>query len=122
MTQREFFKSPQMNVISKNIFTCAVIGYAIAGLTLYLDVIQGGNYYSIATVVVLTACSVLIHLLQSRAAAIVLTAFSAMVVLITNVQNGKFSGWWVVLVGVYAIIYTFKFQKAWATEKAEREA
>ena len=121
MTQREFFKSPQMNAISKNIFTCAVIGYVIAGLTLYLDVIKSGNYYSIATVVVLAVCSVLIHLLQSRAAAIVLTAFSAMVVLVTNVQNGKFSGWWVVLIGVYAIIYTFKFQKAWAAEKADSE-
>ncbi len=121
MTRQEFFKSPQMNTISKNISTCAILGYVLAGLTLYFDVIKSGIYTSIGTVVVLAACSLLIHLLQSRVAAIVLTSYSALVVLITNVMNGKYSGWWVVLIGVYAIIFTFKFQKAWEAEKAESE-
>ena len=38
-------------------------------------------------------------------------------IVVTTVANGKFSGWWVALVGVYAVIYTFKFQKAWENEK-----
>ena len=121
MTRQEFFKSPKMKAISSNIFSCAVLGYVIAGLTLYLDVIRGGKYTSIATVVVLLACSLLIHLLQSRAAAIVLTAYSGLVVLITRTINGQFSGWWVVLIGVYAIIFTFKFQNAWQHEKEFEE-
>ena len=138
MTRQEFFKSPKMKSISGNIFSCAVLGYVIAGLTLYLDVIKSGKYTSIATVVVLLACSLLIHLLQSRVAAIVLTAYlihllqsrvaaivltaySALLVLITHTINGQYSGWWVVLIGVYAIIFTFKFQNAWQQEKEFEE-
>ena len=117
MTRQEFFKSPKMKSISSNIFSCAVLGYVIAGLTLYLNVIRGGNYASIPTVVVLVACSLLIHLLQSRIAAIVLTAYAGFQILFFNIGNGKFTGWWLVLIGVYAIIFTFKFQKAWEAEK-----
>ena len=105
MTRREFLKTPQMNAIRYNIFSSAVIGYVIAGLTLYFGVIQTGNYFTILDVILVLACSLLIHLLQSRVAAIVLAAYA--------VLNGRFSGWWVALVGVYAVIYTFKFQKAW---------
>ena len=117
MTRWEFFKSPKMSAISKNIFTCAVLGYVLSGLTLYLNVIKSGLYSSIPTVVVLLACSLLIHLLQSRVAAIVMTAYSVLHIYITSITNGRLSGWWVVFIGVYAIIMTFKFQKAWQEEK-----
>jgi hypothetical protein len=106
-----------MRTISKNIFTCAVLGYVLSGLTLYLNVIKNGLYSSIPTVVVLLACSLLIHLLHSRVAAIVLTAYSVLHIYITSITNGRLSGWWVVFIGVYAIIMTFKFQKAWQEEK-----
>ena len=121
MTRREFYKSPQMRVISRQIFSCATIGYVMAGAVLFLDVIKNGDYASILNVVVLLACSLLIHLLQSRVAAIVLTAYSALLVLITHTINGQYSGWWVVLIGVYAIIFTFKFQNAWQQEKEFEE-
>jgi hypothetical protein len=117
MTIWEFFKSSKMRTISKNIFTCSVLGYVLSGLTLYLNVIKNGLYSSIPTVVVLLACSLLIHLLQSRVAAIVLTAYSVLHIYITSITNGRLSGWWVVFIGVYAIIMTFKFQKAWQEEK-----
>ena len=117
MTRWEFFKSSKMRTISKNIFTCAVLGYVLSGLTLYLNVIKSGLYSSIPMVVVLLACSLLIHLLQSRVAAIVLTAYSVLHIYITSITNGRLSGWWVVFIGVYAIIMTFKFQKAWQEEK-----
>lgn len=117
MTRWESFKSSKMRTISKNIFTCAVLGYVLSGLTLYLNVIKNGLYSSIPTVVVLLACSLLIHLLQSRVAAIVLTAYSVLHIYITSITNGRLSGWWVVFIGVYAIIMTFKFQKAWQEEK-----
>ena len=113
MTRREFLKTPQMNAIRNNLFSSAVIGYVIAGLTLYFGVIKTGNYFAMLDVVLILACALLIHLLQSRAAAIVLAAYAVLNVVVTSVSNGRFSGWWVALVGVYAVIYTFKFQKAW---------
>jgi len=121
MTRREFFKSPQMKMIRNNIISSAVIGYVVAGLTLYFGVIQTGNYYTMLDVILVLACSLLIHLLQSRVAAIVLAAYAVLNVVVTTVSNGKFSGWWVALVGVYAVIYTFKFQSAWKKEKEYSE-
>ena len=121
MTRREFLKTPEMKMFKTNIFTCAVIGYVIAGLSLYFGVIQTGNYFGLLDVVFILACSLLIHLLQSRVAAICLTSYSLLNIIVTSVSNGKFSGWWVALVGVYAVIYTFKFQKAWQTYKAGQE-
>ena len=119
MTRLEFFRSPSMKIISKNITTCAIIGYVIAGISLYFGVIKTGNMVGLLDVFLILACSLLIHLLQSRAAAIVLAAYSALKVIVTSVSNGKFSGWWVALVGVYAVIYTFKFQKAWKEQKEQ---
>lgn len=108
-----------MKIISKNITTCAIIGYVIAGISLYFGVIKTGSMVGLLDVFLILACSLLIHLLQSRAAAIVLAAYSALNVIVTSVSNGKFSGWWVALVGVYAVIYTFKFQKAWKEQKEQ---
>ena len=122
MTRLEFFKSPQMSAIRNNIKTCAVLGYVLAGLTLYFNVIKGQNYFALADVLFLLVCSLLIHFLQSRAAAIVFAAYAAFTVIYTSTSNGKLSGWWVVLIAVYAIIFTFRFQKAWAAEKADNEA
>ena len=110
-----------MNAIRNNLFSSAVIGYVIAGLTLYFGVIQTGNYFTILDVILVLACSLLIHLLQSRVAAIVLAAYAVLNVVVTSVSNGKFSGWWVALVGVYAVIYTFKFQKAWKDYQKDNE-
>ena len=121
MTRREFFKSPQMKMIRNNIISSAVIGYVVAGLTLYFGVIQTGNYFTMLDVILVLACSLLIHLLQSSVAAIVLAAYAVLNVVVTTVSNGKFSGWWVALVGVYAVIYTFKFQSAWKKEKEYSE-
>ena len=121
MTRREFLKTPQMNAIRNNLFSSAVLGYVIAGITLYFGVIQTGNYFTLLEVFLILACSLLIHLLQSRVAAIVLAAYAVLNVVVTTVSNGKFSGWWVALVGVYAVIYTFRFQKAWKDYQKDNE-
>ena len=119
MTRMEFFKSRQMSAVRNNITTCAVLGYVLAGLTLYFNVIKDQNYFALADVLFLLVCSLLIHFLQSRVAAIVFAAYAAFTVIYTSTSNGKLSGWWVVLIAVYAIIFTFRFQKAWAAEKAD---
>ena len=48
---------------------------------------------------------------------IVLTSYAAFQILVLPIGDGKYTGWWLVLVGIYAIISTFKFQKAWENEK-----
>ena len=117
MTRLEYLKSPDMTPIRKNINSCAIIGYVIAALSIVLNLFVYNNPYGLIDCALIVICSLLIHLLQSRVAAIILTAYAALNVIVVTIQTGRLGGWWIALVGVYAIIYTFKFQSSWKKVK-----
>ena len=117
MTRLEYLKSPEMTPIRKNINSCAIIGYVIAALSIVLNLFVYNNPYGLIDCALIVICSLLIHLLQSRVAAIILTAYAALNVIVVTIQTGRLGGWWIALVGVYAIIYTFKFQSNWKKVK-----
>ena len=54
---------------------------------------------------------------QSRVASIILLVYAAINVIYLLIETGRLGGWWIAVVGIYAVIYTFKFQKAWKAEK-----
>jgi hypothetical protein len=31
--------------------------------------------------------------------------------------TGRFGGWWILIIGIFAAIHTFKFHKAWKEQK-----
>ena len=111
MTRLEYLKSPEMALIRKNINSCAIMGYVVAALSFGINYFMYQSLSGIFDAILIVVCSLLIQLLQSRVAAIVL------MVILVLVQTGRLGGWWIAVVGVYAIIYTFKFQKAWKAYK-----
>ena len=117
MTRLEYLKSPEMSLIRKNINTCAIMGYIAAAITLVVSVFVNQSMYGLIDVAIIVVCALLIQLLQSRAASIVITAYAGLSITLTLIQTGKLSGWWIAIVGIYSIIYTFKFQKAWKAYK-----
>lgn len=117
MTRREFLKSPEMDKIRKNIYSCAIAGYIIAVLSLLVNILLLGNYVGILDTITMVVLSLLIHLLQSRVAAILLSIYGVINMIAVTIEYGRFGGWWIALVGIYAVIYTFKFHKAWKEEK-----
>ena len=87
----------------------------------------GANYILNGTLdildpIILVVFGLLIQLLQSRVAAIFLTLYSVINVVYMTIEMGQPAGWWVCVVAVYAVIYTFKFQKAWKEYKNSPEA
>ena len=117
MTRLEFLKTPEMALIRKNINTCAIMGYVIAGLSLVLSFVYYQSASGILDAILIVVCSLLIQLLQSRVASIILMVYAVLNVVVVVIQTGRLGGWWIAVVGIYAVIYTFKFQKAWKAEK-----
>ena len=117
MTRLEYLKSPEMNLIRKNINTCAIMGYVIAALSFGINYFMYQSLSGIFDAVLIVVCSLLIQLLQSRVASIILMVYAVLNVFVVVIQTGRLGGWWIAVVGIYAIIYTFKFQKAWKEHK-----
>ena len=65
MTRLEYLKSPEMNLIRKNINTCAIMGYVIAALSFGINYFMYQSLSGIFDAVLIVVCSLLIQLLQS---------------------------------------------------------
>lgn len=117
MTRREFLKTPQMKKTRANIIACATLGYAVAVGSAIVNIIQSRNYNVILDAVLIIVMSLLIHLLQSRVAAIILAAYAVLNIVVMYMMTGKPGGIIVLVIAIYAIISTFTFQKAWKNYK-----
>ena len=117
MTRLEYLKSPEMSLVRKNINTCAIMGYVIAVLSFGINYFMYQSLSGIFDAVLIVVCSLLIQLLQSRVASIILMVYAVLNVVVVVIQTERLGGWWIAIVGIYAIIYTFKFQKAWKAHK-----
>lgn len=118
MTRREFYKSSEMDSVRKNISGCAIAGYIIAVLSLVANLLLLDNPSGIIDTVLIIVLSLLIQLIQSRAAAIILCIYGVINMIVITLATGRFGGWWILLVGIFAAIHTFKFHKAWKQQKA----
>ena len=54
-----------------------------------------------------------IHLGKSRVCAILCTVFGVFNVIYMIRTTGRVASWWILLVAIYALIYTFKHHSAW---------
>lgn len=121
MTRNEFLKTDEMTKNRKQIISSAVACYILAAISIGANYILNGTL-DILDPIILVVFGLLIQLLQSRVAAILLTVYSVINVVYMTITMGQLAGWWVCVVGVYAVIYTFKFQKAWKEYKKSPEA
>jgi len=106
-----------MTLGRRNTLIKITVTAVMTALSIVLNLFVYNNPYGLIDCALIVICSLLIHLLQSRVAAIILTAYAALNVIVVTIQTGRLGGWWIAVVGIYAIIYTFKFQKAWKEYK-----
>ena len=81
-----------MKKIRANIFACATLGYAVAIGSAILNIVKEKNYNVIYDAVFLIVISLLIHLLQSRVAAIILGVYAVLDVAVLFYMTGKPGG------------------------------
>ena len=106
MTRYQFFKSPKMKQIRTPLRICGIWCY-ISG---FITGILGHSYIDSFFMI---ALGLLVHLLQSRVAAVILAVYTAANCIMMSVQFGELAGHYLALLGILSVIYTFKFQKAW---------
>ncbi len=117
MTRREFYKSSEMDSTRKNINGCAIAGYIVAALSLVANLLLLDNPAGIIDSILIIILSILIQTIQSRVAAVILCVYAVINMAIITMYTGRFGGWWILVIGIFAAIHTFKFHKAWKEQK-----
>ena len=111
--KQAFLELPENAKMKKELKAAAILCYICAGITCVLMVLMAKNYLSLVDVALLIGLGLGVHLRQSRACAIVLCAYAVINTVISLVTTGTPGGWLVIIAGVFAVIYTFKLDKAW---------
>ncbi len=120
MTRWQFFNSVKARGLRMNIIGSAACCLTLGIFTLVANVIREHNLFSLVDVFLMVVIGLLIYFLQSRVVAIILAVIGLFNVYALWAVNGEFAkeSIIVLIIAVYAIIYTFKFQKAWKEMKA----
>ena len=111
LTKKEFLDLPAMKSSKSNIVTCGIVLDVLGVINIGLQ-IYAGNLPIDGILLILLGLG--IHLGKSRVCAILCTAYGVFNVIYMTVTMGRFAGWWILLIAIYAIIYTFKFHNAWS--------
>lgn len=113
MTKKEFDKHTNIVNVKKQISACGIACYIIAGVNVLLTFVVA--FANIPYILLMLGMGLGIHLANSRVCSIILMVCVTINVINAALENkGRVTGWWILLVGIYAIINTFKYQKAWA--------
>ena len=113
MTRYQFFKSPKMKQIRNILRGCAIWCYISGVITGMMKIFYGYAYNALIENFLIIALGLLIHLLQSRVAAIILAVYTVINCIIMTFRMGELTAHYLILFGIFAVINTFKFQKAW---------
>ena len=110
LTKEEFINLPAMEKQKKNANACAIICYVCAAITLIAQLIGGGFPID---AVILGVLGGIIHWKKSFIASVILLAYSIFnfVICVFVLQTG--GGWLIIVAGVYAVVTTYKINKAY---------
>lgn len=97
--------------VRKGIKSSAIICYICAALTGVMGVLLFESAFVLIDSIVLIVLGVLIQVKQSRAAAVILLAYSLINCISTLIANGSLGGWLIIIAGVYAVKCTFALDK-----------
>lgn len=110
ITKQEFINLPAMKPCKSNIITCGILLYVLGVINAVLQVV-GGIFPVDGFILVLLGLG--IHLGKSRICSILCIVYSAFNVIYMTVMTGRVTGWWILIIAIYATIYTFKYHAAW---------
>lgn len=112
LTKKEFLQQPEMKSVSKNLNGAAICAYVCAAISL-LGGFLLGNMLIIIDIAIVVGLALGIQLSYNRGCAIGLTVYAVFNMIVTLLSTGRPGGWLVLVAGIYAIMATFQFKKAW---------
>ena len=111
ISKSEFCRNYAPDKMRKNIRASAILCYVSAAVTAVFAILF--NPFMFLDVIIVLVLGLLIHLKQSRVCAVLLLAYSLFNCVVMLLSTGRFSGWLIILAGVFAVIYTFQLEKAY---------
>ena len=111
ISKSEFCRSYAPDNMRKNIRASAILCYISAAVTAVFAIMF--NPFMFLDVIIVLVLGLLIHLKQSRVCAVLLLAYSLFNCVVMLQSTGQLSGWFIILAGVFAVIYTFQLEKAY---------
>lgn len=118
MKKNEFYNHPNIAPVKSQIRSAGIACYIVAGITLAVSAFVNGIFWGIIGAVpgclLLVGLGLGIQFGKSRVCAVILTVFGAINTMYVMLERGRAGGWVVLLAGIYAVKYTFKYQDAWA--------
>ncbi len=112
-TKKEFLKLPENKKVRSELNGASIICYVCAGITLAVGIAAGGFPFVLLDVAILVGLGLGIHLSHSRVCAVILLVYAAVNSVVGLLQSGRFSGYLVLIAGIFAVIYTFRAEKSW---------
>ena len=112
-TKKEFLQLPENEKLRKSINTSGIICYICAGISLLVGLFMLKSSSVLIDAILLIGLGLGVHLAKSRVCAIILLVYAAINTIYSIVTTGKFSGYIILLAAIYAVINTFKLEKAW---------
>lgn len=106
-----YFSNLASDKVRKRIKFSAAACYVCAAITGLAALVLPDSYLMLIDSIVLIVLGVLIRVKQSRAAAVILLAYSLINSVFTFVETGTFGGWFVLAAGVLGVWATFALDK-----------
>lgn len=119
LTKKELWELPEMKNCRINIRVAAGVVYASAVLSFLLKVTGMMPEVSLVEMTFMIGLALWVQIGRSRAGAVLLLLYGIANTIIISWLMGKLAGWWILAAGIDAVIYTFRFQKAWKTYQQE---
>lgn len=116
LTKKDFFRLPAMKSCKSNIISCGVLLYVLGGINFALQIYLG-SFPIDGILLVLLGLG--IHLGKSRVCALICAAYSISNMLYMMFMTEKVTGWLIIVIGIDAVTYTFKYQSAWNKYKQD---
>ena len=110
ISKKEYYAKYANKRDKGNIRYAAIMAYVCAAISLALG-IYIKNYLIVIDVALIVGLALGVQIAKSRVCAILLLIYGCISTILTTISTGRVSGWWLIIVGVWAVIGTFNFQK-----------
>lgn len=110
ISKREFYAKYANKRDQRNIRWAAILAYVCAAASLALGMLLK-NYSILIDVALIVGFALGVQFARSRVCAVLLLVYACLSTILTLISTGQVTGWWLIVVGIWAIIGTFNFHK-----------
>lgn len=110
ISKKEFYAKYANKRDKGNIRWAAILAYICAAISLAAGLLIQ-NYFIVIDVALIVGFALGIQIAKSRACAVLLLVYSCISTILTLISTGQIAGWWLIIVGVWAVMGTFNFHK-----------